>query len=116
MARNDFWLFPEIKSALEGRKFQDIENIKKKKKCDDGTESYSTTGIPKRFQQWQHRWANFIATSHPQFWLKNLKGRDYWEELGVDGKIILEWILGKQSGEVWTGCIWLMIGASGGPL
>jgi hypothetical protein len=29
------------------------------------------------------------------FRLKNLKGRDHLEDVGVDGKIILEWILGK---------------------
>jgi hypothetical protein len=29
------------------------------------------------------------------FWLENLKGRDQSEELDVDGKIILEWILGE---------------------
>jgi hypothetical protein len=28
--------------------------------------------------------------------LENLKGRDYLEELDVNGKIALEWILGKQ--------------------
>jgi len=27
MALNDFWLFPKIKSALGGRRFQDIEDI-----------------------------------------------------------------------------------------
>jgi hypothetical protein len=27
--------------------------------------------------------------------LENLKGRDYLEELGIDKKIISEWILGK---------------------
>jgi hypothetical protein len=27
--------------------------------------------------------------------LENLKGRDHSENLGVDRKIILEWILGK---------------------
>jgi len=32
---------------------------------------------------------------HTQFWLKNLKGRDDAEDLGVDGRIISEWILGK---------------------
>jgi hypothetical protein len=31
------------------------------KKCDDGTESYSTTGVPKCFQQWQHRWDKCTA-------------------------------------------------------
>jgi len=29
LAPNDFWLFPKIKSALKGRRFQDTENIQK---------------------------------------------------------------------------------------
>jgi len=33
---------------------------------------------------------------HTEFWLGNLKGRDYSEDLLVDMKIILEWILWKQ--------------------
>jgi hypothetical protein len=32
---------------------------------------------------------------HTEFWLENLKGRITWEDLGIDGKIILEYILGK---------------------
>jgi hypothetical protein len=32
---------------------------------------------------------------HTIFWFENLKGRDHLEDLGMDGKIILEWILGK---------------------
>jgi hypothetical protein len=37
------------------------------------------------------------------------EGRNHSEDLGVDGKIILEWMLGKQSGMVRTGSIWLEI-------
>jgi hypothetical protein len=37
-------------------------------------------------------------------------------DLGVDGRIILEWNLEKMDGKVWTGCIWLRIGTSGGLL
>jgi len=29
------------------------------------------------------------------FWLKGLKGRDHSKDLGIDRKIILEWIIGK---------------------
>jgi hypothetical protein len=29
------------------------------------------------------------------FWLKNLKGKHHSDYLGADGRIILEWILGK---------------------
>jgi hypothetical protein len=28
-------------------------------------------------------------------WLENLKGRDHLEDLGVDGKAMLEWVLGN---------------------
>jgi hypothetical protein len=39
-------------------------------------------------------------------WLKNLKGRDNMEELGIEGKIILKWTLDQQGMTVWTGCMW----------
>jgi hypothetical protein len=44
------------------------------------------------------------------------KGRDHFEDLVVNGKIIMELILEKQDGSVSTGFIWLRIGTSGGPL
>jgi hypothetical protein len=31
-------------------------------------------------------------------WLENLKGRNLSEDLVVDGRIILEWLLGKELG------------------
>jgi len=37
-----------------------------------------------------------MGQMHVKFWLENLKGRD----LGIDGSIILEYILGKYSGKV----------------
>jgi hypothetical protein len=42
--------------------------------------------------------------------------RDHAEDLGVDGRIILECLLGKYGGNVLTGFIWLRIGTSGGLL
>jgi hypothetical protein len=48
--------------------------------------------------------------------LEDLKERDHLEDVGVDRRIILEWILGKQGGKVWTGFIWIRIGTSGGLL
>jgi hypothetical protein len=39
--------------------------------------------------------STYVRDEKYNFWLKNLKGRDYSEDLGVDGTIILEWILGK---------------------
>jgi len=45
---------------------------------------------------------------------ENLKGRDHPGNLGIDGRTILERILGKQDGKVQTGFIWLRTGTSGG--
>jgi hypothetical protein len=30
---------------------------------------------------------------------------DHSKDLGIDGKIILEWIIGKYGGRMWTGCV-----------
>jgi hypothetical protein len=50
---------------------------------------------------------------HTKSWSENLTGRDHSEDLDIDGKIILEWILGKLGGKLWTGCIWLRIWTTG---
>jgi hypothetical protein len=44
------------------------------------------------------------------------KGRDHMEDLGVDDSTILNWILRKSDGRVWTGLAWFRIGAGGGLL
>jgi hypothetical protein len=46
-----------------------------------------------------------VEKMHTVFRLLNLIGRDNSEDVGVDGRIILEWILGKQGGKLWTGYI-----------
>jgi hypothetical protein len=46
--------------------------------------------------------------------LGNLKERDNSENTVIDGKIILQWLLGKLGRKVWIECIWLRIGTSVG--
>jgi hypothetical protein len=45
------------------------------------------------------RWVEHVARMgemrNTMFWVEGLKGRDRSEDLGVDEKIILKWILGK---------------------
>jgi hypothetical protein len=50
------------------------------------------------------------------FWWGDLRERDHWEGVGVDGRIILKWIFKKWDWESWTGLIWLKIGTGGGLL
>jgi hypothetical protein len=38
-----------------------------------------------------------------------MKGRDCSEDLLVDEKLILEWMLQKLGRMMWRGCIWLRI-------
>jgi hypothetical protein len=47
---------------------------------------------------------------------KKAKGRYHSADLGIDGRMILERILGKWHGKVWTGFNWLRIENSGGLL
>jgi hypothetical protein len=39
-----------------------------------------------------------------------LSETDYLEDISVDGKITLKWILEKQVEKMWTGFIWLRKG------
>jgi len=61
---NDFRLFPKIKSALKGRRFQDVENIKNLKTA---LKVIPQQEFQKCFQQWQHRWSKCIAAQGEYF-------------------------------------------------
>jgi hypothetical protein len=53
---------------------------------------------------------------HTTFRLGGLKGGDHYEDLGVDGRTTLRWILGKYGLEMLIGFIGLRIGTGGGLL
>jgi len=44
-----------------------------------------------------------MARIYTMFWSENQKERDHSEDLSVDGRIILEWILEKQGVKLDTG-------------
>ena len=50
------------------------------------------------------RWAAKVACmgrgeAYTEFWWGNLRERDHFEDSGVDGRIILRWIIRKWNGE-----------------
>jgi hypothetical protein len=51
---------------------------------------------------------------HSGFWWVNLKERDHLENLGIDERIILKWVLKEWDCKALAGLIWLNIWASGG--
>jgi hypothetical protein len=65
------------------------------------------------------RWAGHVARIGREevctgFWWENVRERDYWEDPGVDGRVILRWIFKNWDVVVWTGLSWLRIGTGGG--
>ena len=50
------------------------------------------------------------------FWLGNLIERHHLRDSGIDGRIILRWILRKWDVGLWTESIWLRIATGGGHL
>jgi len=50
---------------------------------------------------------------HTGFWWGNLREKDHFEDLGVDGRIILKRAFNRWVG-VWTGLIWLRVGENYG--
>jgi hypothetical protein len=61
---------------------------------------YAASSITKMMKSRRIRMAGHVARVGDmrniyKFWSENLKGKDQTEDLDVDGRIILEWYLGK---------------------
>jgi hypothetical protein len=61
---------------------------------------YSSPSIIRMIKARRMRWAGHVAHMgglgvHTTFCLGGMKGGDHWEDLGINGRITLRWILGK---------------------
>jgi hypothetical protein len=57
------------------------------------------------------RWRRELRT---EFWWGIPKEEDHFEDVGIDERIILKFILKKGDGKALAGLIWLRIGTGGG--
>jgi hypothetical protein len=60
---------------------------------------YSSPNIVRVIKSRRMRWAGHVAYMGGKmfmgFWLGGIEVRDYWEDLGVDGRMTLRWTLGR---------------------
>jgi hypothetical protein len=42
-----------------------------------------------------------------EVWLESMKAGDHQNNISIGRRVILKWILRKQSGNMWIGFIWL---------
>jgi hypothetical protein len=77
--------------------------------------SPNITAIKSRRMSWaEHVACMGEARNAYNILVGNLKDRGHLEDLNVDRRIILEWILETQDGKLWTGFIWVRIETSSG--
>jgi len=65
MAPCDFWLFPQLKIVMKGKRFEDIDAIKKN--ATSMLNTISKDSFKKCFQQWQGCWKQCVSSQGEYF-------------------------------------------------
>ena len=79
---------------------------------------YSSANVIRVITLKRLRWAWHVASMGRRemctgFRCGDLREKEHFQDLGVDGRTILKWIF-KTWDEAWTGLVWLRIGTAGG--
>jgi hypothetical protein len=68
---------------------------------------------PKR-EKVAREWRNYTTKRErgellPGFWYGDLKDRDHFKDLSINGRIILQWVLNEEDWREWSSLTWLKI-------
>ena len=101
-----------------GPKRDEVTGEWKKLHNQELSDLYSLPNIVRVVKSRRTRWAGHVARMGQRRGVNRvlvgkLKERDRLRDPGIDGRIILRWIIRKWDVGVWTGSIWLRIGTGG---
>ena len=104
-----------------GPKRKEVTREWRKLHNEDLYDLYSSPNIFRLIKLRRIRWMGHVARRGREgvftgFCWGYMRERDYYEDPGADGRIILRWIFRKWDVAVWTGSSWLSIGTGGGNL
>jgi hypothetical protein len=79
---------------------------------------YSSRDIIRQIKSRRMRWAWHVARivegrNVYRVLVGKPEGKGHLKDQGVDGRMGLEWILGRLVGGLWSGVTWLRVGADG---
>jgi hypothetical protein len=94
--------------GIFGPKKDKVTGVWRKLLNEELRDLYSSTNIVRVIKSRRMRWAGHVAWMErgeacTGFCWGNLREKDHWGDLGIDGRIILRWIFRKWDVEVWTG-------------
>jgi len=98
---------------ISGPKWDQVRVERRRLHNEEFYDLYSSPNVIRVIKSRIMRWTDHVQVwrtgeAYTGFWWGNLRERDQLEDLDIDGKIILKWVLRKWIVGAWTRLIWTM--------